>query len=112
MAGSVEMDDSVGSLEPGNYTDLVLIEQDPMEVSPTAIGTLRSAKRRWPANSIASPDGFMAINWACPLGSNADDPMMSAARPLHPAQRTNVVASLNVCVGPKAEVAQSSAGRA
>jgi hypothetical protein len=38
------------------------------------------------------------------FGSDAEYPSMSAARLLHPAQRTNAAASLNVCVGPKPDV--------
>jgi hypothetical protein len=38
------------------------------------------------------------------FGSNTDVPRMSAARLLHPAQRTSAGVSLNVCVGPEAEV--------
>ena len=33
---------------------------------------------------------------------------MSAACPLHPAQRTNAEGNLNVCVGPKADIAATA----
>ena len=42
-------------------------------------------------------------------GSKDDDLCVTESRPLHPTQRTNAEASLNVCVGPKA-VAWSKAG--
>jgi hypothetical protein len=51
-------------------------------------------------------EGGAGVDGAAPglehvrLGSDAEDPRMSAARPLYPAQRTNAKASPNVCDGP------------
>ena len=39
------------------------------------------------------------------FGSKADRPYMNAARLLRLAQQTNAEASLNVCDGPKADIA-------
>jgi hypothetical protein len=44
-------------------------------------------------------------------GSKADDLSVNAARPLHLTQRKNAEASLNVCVGPEAEVGNGPATR-
>ncbi len=43
------------------------------------------------------------------FGSEAEDPSMSAARPLHPSQRTNAEASPDVCIGPALQAKISSA---
>jgi hypothetical protein len=37
-------------------------------------------------------------------GSKTDKPYVNVARPLHPTQRANADASLNVCVGPETDV--------
>ena len=33
-------DNITGSLEPGKYADLVMLEQNPLEVDPTSIATI------------------------------------------------------------------------
>jgi len=54
------------------------------------LGVCKSALRWRP--DVVTDDSLVSY------GSNAEDPSMSAAGPLHPAQRTNAEASLNDCM--------------
>ena len=60
---------------------------------------------RYQTTCLRAPLRFLAGPAHDCFGSDAEDPRMSAARPLYPAQRPNAKASPNVCDGPIPEIA-------